>query len=102
MQIVSSYRLAAETTVYIFSIRYPTPICVWIYREKDGTFSIFLRNVAMNTRREATSLSHALPQTSLSVLAFVIVRRYYLRSNYDFIRDYIKMAPAEKRYAKNQ
>ena len=45
-----------------FIIRYPTPICVCIYCGESGSASSFLRSVAMNTRREATSLSQLLPQ----------------------------------------
>lgn len=44
------------------SIRYPTPIWVCIYWGAAGSFSIFLRKVAMNTRREAMSFSQLLPQ----------------------------------------
>lgn len=44
------------------SIRYPTPTWVCIYWGAAGSFSIFLRNVAINTRRDAMSFSQLLPQ----------------------------------------
>ena len=50
--------------IYTLSIRYPIPTWVWIYWGEDGSFSIFLRSVAINTRSEATSLSQELPHTS--------------------------------------
>lgn len=43
-------------------MRYPTPIWVWIYCGEPGSFSSFLRRVAINTRSEATSFSQLLPQ----------------------------------------
>ena len=46
------------------SIRYPMPTWVWIYLGSEGTGSIFLRRVAMNTRRDGVSLERVLPQTS--------------------------------------
>ena len=46
-----------------FIIRYPTPIWVWIYWGESGSLSSFLRRVAINTRREAISLSQLLPHT---------------------------------------
>lgn len=49
---------------YTFSILYPTPMWVWMYWGESGSFSIFLRSVAMKTRRDATSFSHELPQIS--------------------------------------
>ena len=52
------------TLTYTFSILYPMPICVWIYCGESGLDSSFLRSVAIKTRREATSLSQELPQTS--------------------------------------
>lgn len=52
------------TLAYTFSILYPMPICVWIYCGESGLDSSFLRSVAIKTRREATSLSQELPQTS--------------------------------------
>ena len=45
-----------------FIMRYPTPMCVWIYWGEPGSFSNFLRRVAINTRNEATSFSQLLPQ----------------------------------------
>ena len=52
-------RQAAYST---FIIRYPIPICVWIYCGEFGSDSSFLRSDAMKTRRDATSLSQLLPQ----------------------------------------
>ena len=42
-------------------IRYPTPICVWIYCGDSSPFSIFFRKVAIKTLRDATSFSQLLP-----------------------------------------
>ena len=44
------------------TIRYPTPIWVWMYWGESGVGSSFLRRVAMNTRREAMLLSQLCPQ----------------------------------------
>ena len=46
-----------------FTIRYPTPICVWIYWGESPLLSSFFLRVAINTRRDATSFSQLLPQT---------------------------------------
>ena len=45
------------------SIRYPIPIWVWMKCTEGAAFSSFLRRVAMQTRRAATSFSQLLPQT---------------------------------------
>ena len=45
-----------------FIIRYPTPTCVWIYWTESEFFSSFLRSVAINTLKEATSFSQLCPQ----------------------------------------
>ena len=39
------------------TIRYPTPMCVWMYWGESGVGSSFLRRVTMKTRREAMLLS---------------------------------------------
>ena len=44
------------------TIRYPTPMCVWMYWGESGVGSSFLRRVAMKTRREAILLSQLFPQ----------------------------------------
>ena len=45
-------RAAQESEIYCRIIRYPTPMWVWIYLGADGSSSIFLRRVAIKTRRE--------------------------------------------------
>ena len=44
---------------------YPTPTSVMMYCGSDGFFSIFLRRVAMNTRKVPASTPSAYPQISL-------------------------------------
>ena len=44
------------------TIRYPTPMCVWMYWGESGVGSSFLRRVAMKTRRDAMLLSQLCPQ----------------------------------------
>ena len=51
--------------LYCRIIRYPTPRWVWMYWGWLGSGSIFLRSVAMNTRREGVSDRRGLPHTSL-------------------------------------
>ena len=57
-------RIAIKRGYYfsILSMRYPMPICVWMYCTPFFSGSSFFRNVAIKTLREATSLSEHRPQ----------------------------------------
>ena len=46
----------------ILSMRYPIPMCVWIYCTPFFSSSSFFRSVAIKTLREATSFSEQRPQ----------------------------------------
>ena len=46
----------------ILSMRYPIPMCVWIYCTPFFSGSSFFRSVAIKTLREATSFSEQRPQ----------------------------------------
>ena len=46
----------------ILSMRYPIPICVWMYCVPFFSGSSFFRSVAIKTLREATSFSEHRPQ----------------------------------------
>lgn len=62
--------------IYCRIIRYPTPICVWIYRGVEGSCSIFLRSVAIKTRSDGVSDARALPHTSLRYSCGSVPCRY--------------------------
>ena len=64
-------------------IRYPTPICVWIYCGESSVGSNFLRNVAINTRKEAISVSQFLPQIFSIINVWVRTFPTFLESKHN-------------------
>lgn len=60
-------RYEASGVSFCRSIRYPTPMWVWMYWGWLGSVSSFFRRVAIKTRREGVSEAVELPQIWLRI-----------------------------------